>query len=238
MKGYPIAETFTSVQGEGVWSGVQMTFLRVAGCNVGEPYTAAAARPVDSLTPVLPILASDYPQHTICQSALGQRFLCDTDYTRSQFLDPAELAELVTVTRACITGGEPFLYDLEPLIIAATYRGIQVHIETSGTKPIPPRIPPMVAWIACSPKVGYLPSNTGVINEFKFVISAHDELTDRDIVQQIRAIADPEKVPVYLQPANDVTTLNAASVERCLRVLRLHPALRLSVQLHKLLGVQ
>lgn len=35
---YPISEIFTSVQGEGVYSGVMMTFIRLAGCTVGKPY--------------------------------------------------------------------------------------------------------------------------------------------------------------------------------------------------------
>lgn len=32
---YPVMETFTSVQGEGAFSGVPSFFIRLAGCNVG-----------------------------------------------------------------------------------------------------------------------------------------------------------------------------------------------------------
>ena len=35
---YPISEIFTSPQGEGVYAGAMMTFIRLAGCTVGKPF--------------------------------------------------------------------------------------------------------------------------------------------------------------------------------------------------------
>jgi 7-carboxy-7-deazaguanine synthase len=34
----PVVETFHSVQGEGVWAGINAFFIRLAGCDVGCPW--------------------------------------------------------------------------------------------------------------------------------------------------------------------------------------------------------
>ena len=67
---YRLAEIFTSVQGEGGFTGAPMTFIRMAGCNVGKqpPKRSFGLR----ATPfqILP----GYTIHTDCTWHTGYRY--------------------------------------------------------------------------------------------------------------------------------------------------------------------
>ncbi len=100
----PIAETFTSVQGEGKLAGVPSYFVRVSGCNLrcvwcDTPYASwrpeGAPRPIDELL------------REAAASGVGH---------------------------AVLTGGEPMLFDaLAPLAEGLSRSGLHVTIETAGT---------------------------------------------------------------------------------------------------------
>lgn len=232
---YKLSQDFHSIQGEGVHTGQQMHFVRTVGCNVGE------------FTPVGKLLAigdkvmaearAENPAHSICCSATGERFICDTEYnkTTSQ-LTEEEIVEQTWERHLCITGGEPFLFDLVPLCRAARAKDLDIHIETSGTLPIPADIGRQ-ARITCSPKAKFLYTNAWMIDEFKFVISAN---ANEATLAAIDAIVKHkhEETAVYLQPINDIDSVNKESLVCVLALLKLRPAWRLSVQLHKLLGVE
>lgn len=234
-KVYPLAETFTSIQGEGVYTGTLMHFVRLAGCNVGKYMTpeqfdnnqAFRIHPADFK------LATEL-QHSICRSVFGQHFLCDTNYHMAYRATAEEImAAAGKVDHVCITGGEPFMHDLMPLLELPG--GRQFHIETSGTKPIPVEIA-QLAWITCSPKSGYLMENTPRVDEFKFVIA---ELSDIDRLHQFLDdnAVDDEK-PIYLQPINNVTQVNGGAIDLVMACIERWPQFRLSAQLHKYLGVR
>ncbi|MBS1714057.1 MAG: 7-carboxy-7-deazaguanine synthase QueE [Armatimonadetes bacterium] len=99
-----IAETFTSIQGEGIWSGVPSTFVRVSGCNLrcswcDTPY--ASWRPEGDVR--------------------------DVD-------DVAREALSSGVRHIVLTGGEPMLFDaIVPLAAALKAEGRTVTVETAGT---------------------------------------------------------------------------------------------------------
>lgn len=234
---YPIAEDFDSIQGEGLFAGTRMHFLRLAGCNVGR-----APRTVPNLPAHLNAdLFQLYPAHTICTSAFGQHFLCDTDYLAAEHLTAVELLERVKCERVCITGGEPFLHDLTDLVWEARRLGKHVHIETSGTRPIPEDIG-RLAHIVCSPKHGLLEETKWFVNEWKFVIGADHPSTNEALVHDIYKLIAPthtiDKVQVYVQPINGVDGIDQDALERCLALVQLDGRLRISVQLHKLLRVR
>ena len=128
-KEYPIAETFVSPQGEGLDSGRLMFFIRTAGCNVGKRYPKEMYEQKLWGQEVLPIYTNE------CTTFDGRKFACDTDYRCHQKLTVDQLLELKPpeVKCICLTGGEPFMHDLEPLILAAIDTYTEVHIETSGT---------------------------------------------------------------------------------------------------------
>jgi organic radical activating enzyme len=107
-----IAETFTSIQGEGHLSGKLMRFIRFAGCAV-----------------------------TQCPLHPTQSNLCDTDWRYREVADPERLAneaadEVGARGWVCITGGEPLDQPeaLARLIAELGRRGLLVNIQTSGTR--------------------------------------------------------------------------------------------------------
>ncbi len=242
---YPIAEIFHSIQGEGVHTGVRMLFVRLAGCNVGEycaepePELVLATRQND-----LKLLTTK--KHSICTAVSGQQFLCDTDYhSYEKHSEDALVGMLEGEAHVCITGGEPFLHNLTPLVLAFQARGVMVHIETSGTKQIRfpkdadldfPRtglVRKQLLWITCSPKKGLLPETIADINEIKYLVSP--TTTEADVQKFLEDYGPMVTMPVYLQPINGVDDCSDDSLDRCLELLKKFPLLRLSAQLHKYL---
>ena len=154
---------------------------------------------------------------------------CDTDHSRAVDMTRDELENAVhgllkgrEGAIIVLTGGEPALQlrDDEPL-----FRGFKtrVCIETNGTLPVPD----WVDWVTVSPKNGLSPVVPRA-NELKFVF-------------------EPEHIPYYLsmqevacvksiQPLarKDGTTNLAEALEFVLA----HPRFKLSVQLHKIIGVR
>lgn len=99
-----IAETFASIQGEGIWLGTPSTFVRLSGCNLrcvwcDTPY--ASWNPEGPLVPVSEII---------------------------------EIVERNRLRHVVITGGEPMLFDgVEPLICQLSDSGYIITVETAGT---------------------------------------------------------------------------------------------------------
>ncbi len=230
---YPIAETFDSLQGEGGHAGVRMHFIRLAGCNVGVYSRPSVLAPTH---PDLAILREAQPEHSICTSALGTSFLCDTNYKVTTRKSAMELITEVQARHICLTGGEPLLHDLMPLIELASPRGIGIHIETSGTLPIPRRVH-AYSNVVCSPKEGFLPENRPYIREFKFVVDS--SLPPEETVARIDAVVEGTQVPVYLQGINSTNDLHLGSSQYAIDIILRHrPLWRLTFQSHKLFNLR
>lgn len=103
---YPIVEIFHSVQGEGVWTGANAFFIRLAGCDVGCPWCDTK------------ISWSTKPHGTIAVEDLVQQ---------------AQVAQSFMVV---ITGGEPVMHDLAPLTQSLKQADLRLHLETSGAHPL------------------------------------------------------------------------------------------------------
>jgi organic radical activating enzyme len=101
---YPIMETFTSVQGEGVFTGVPSFFIRLAGCDVGCVWCDVKESWDKEKHPLVAL-------DTLVEAAIGSG-----------------------VKVVIVTGGEPTMHDLGPLTEALRYVGLRVHLETSGTQ--------------------------------------------------------------------------------------------------------
>jgi len=229
---YSIAEYFESIQGEGPYAGSFMLFIRLAGCNVGRYQDAEMA----------PALAL-HPRHSVCQSVLGRKFICDTDY---HYADRVDLEPLLVQTRAqhvCLTGGEPLLHDLRPIVRRCLDLGKQPHVETSGTIPIPDDVF-RDAFVVCSPKIGFLPENRGKVHHYKFVISREDLSNGaEDVWRRILDFLGDDAVwaTVSLQPVNGLLTVDADLAVRLVDVIRQAPGwidASLSIQMHKFVGLR
>jgi organic radical activating enzyme len=121
-----------------------------------------------------------------------------------------------------LTGGEPMLQVDPPLVRALHDAGFEVAIETNGTLPVPPSLD----WITVSPKAGApLVQVTG--QELKLVYpqdgldpAGFEGLAFRHLV---------------LQPRDDAG--RAENARAALAYCLAHPRWRLSLQLHKFLGM-
>jgi 7-carboxy-7-deazaguanine synthase len=218
----PIAEHFHSYQGEGRWTGTPMHFIRTAGCSVGQhPEAVTWEIAKDNNFPILKTGNTAY----VCHTYDGRPFWCDTDFQKGEWLSVADLIDETWERHICLTGGEPFLLrdKLPELFERAKLKGVQIHVETSGTIAW---LPPMPTWITVSPKVNYLKYMIGVADEIKLLV-------DKDF--------DYEKVPddikqradVYVQPINNELSIDLDNLERCKNVTRIRPDWKISFQTHK-----
>lgn len=147
---YPITEKFLSFQGEGVHSGKRAYFVRLFGCNVKCPW---------------------------CDSREAWNGAARGRLSAEEIADAAAKsgAEI-----AVITGGEPCLFDLTPLLRRLSELGIAAHLETSGTLPIRESDGAAFAWVALSPKLFCPPLETSLAraDEIKFIVSDPSELAE------------------------------------------------------------
>ena len=160
---------------------------------------------------------------------------CDTDFENFAQTSVANIvAKAAGHTLVIITGGEPFRQNIAPLCEALIAAGAKVQIETNGT--IYRELPKAVE-IICSPKNtngAYHPIRGDLIpriNAFKFLISAtRSDYSDVPDVGQGDA-------PIYVQPMDEVDAeKNAANRARATK-LALERGYRLSLQLHKIVGI-
>lgn len=208
---YTVKEVYYTVQGEGANAGRPAVFCRFTGCNLW------SGREEDRET-------------AVCR-------FCDTDFWGTDgprggtFASAADLADHVAETRVAdepaerlvvCTGGEPLLQLDEALVSAFHERGFSVAVETNGTRPVPPG----VDWVCVSPKAGTeVVVRTG--HELKLVHPQQD--------------VDPSEFEgwdfdhFFLQPMDgpDLERNVRIATDYCLR----HPRWRLSVQVHKLIGI-
>jgi len=135
-----------------------------------------------------------------------------------------------------ITGGEPLRQNIVPLCTMLVAMGHHVQIETNGT--IYRELPEGVD-IICSPKVTngkYHPVREDLlarIDAFKFIIS-EDDSAYRDVAEVGQSV---HGTPVYVQPMDmHDKEQNARNTARAAELAQ-SQGYRLSLQIHKILGI-
>lgn len=164
---YPVMEVFPTLQGEGKYTGSPSYFIRLAGCDVGCSWCD-----VKESWPV-----EDHPQIKIDELVLG--------------------AKNSGLPMVVVTGGEPCMYNLEPLTTALKNEGLKIHLETSGAHPILGDFD----WITLSPKKfkACLPGSYLKANELKVVVvNKHDLKWAKE-----QAVNVKDDTLLYLQPEWD-----------------------------------
>jgi len=124
------------------------------------------------------------------------------------------------VRRVLFTGGEPSL-QLDTALLEL-FAGWYTAIETNGTQPLPLGL----NWITCSPKAA--PTVLMRVNELRYAIKAGDPLPQPTVTADYYT----------LSPIFDGMQLNMANLNYCVSLCRDNPIWRLSVQAHKLWGIQ
>lgn len=202
------AEIFFSIQGEGLRQGEPTIFVRLSGCNLRCPF-------------------------------------CDTKYARDKNkgsnLSLDEIVQKIlrlqkkNPTRwVSLTGGEPLLQDIEPLVKKLHQNKILVHVETNGTlKPLP-----SVDWTTVSPKPPayfFHPLFIKKANEVKLVVTR--SLTFSEVARIRRQF--PVKIPLILQPQDNAGWSQKKAVHFLKTACRQRlENIRILVQLHKILGLK
>lgn len=224
MKTYPVSETFTSPQGEGTHTGTLMTFLRFAGCSVGRPFTQDERL----LVPEFGILQ---PYQEKCTAWNGLSFACDTNYRRAETLSVEELLNRVEAPSVCLTGGEPLLHDLEPLVEALLAVHKYIHVETSGTIEIPPYMLDRT-WVTISPKHGF--KRRAILNADELKVLVGAQFDETEFLAEFSSYLDK----VFLQPINEEHKIDFTNLNRCLELQKAYPTVRISTQMHKIWNVR
>ena len=140
----------------------------------------------------------------------------------------AAAAKQVNPAMVVITGGEPLMYDLFPLTQALHQLGLRVHLETSGAYPFSGQFD----WVTFSPKPFKLPHESiySQVNELKVVIAYPEDLN----WAQEQAKKVPPETLKYLQPEWNQPESQSLIFDYILK----HPQWRMSLQIHKFLGVR
>ncbi len=210
--GYAVKEIYYTLQGEGAHTGRAAVFCRFAGCNLWSGRESDRAE-------------------AICQ-------FCDTDFVGTdgegggRFGSADALGDAVLAAwpstgggtpYVVLTGGEPLLQLDDPLIDALHARGFEIGIETNGTIAVPPG----VDWVCVSPKANAtLVARSG--NEIKLVYPQPALLPD--------LAAGLEFDHFFLQPMDGPA--QGANIRAAIEYCLAHPQWRLSLQTHKLTGLQ
>jgi len=207
---YAVKEVFASLQGEGAMAGRAAVFCRFSGCNLW------SGREED-------------------RAEAACRF-CDTDFVGTdgegggKFTSARDLVAALTQAWrgeaenrfVVFTGGEPLLQLDESLIVCVREAGFTVAVETNGT--IAP--PAGIDWLCVSPKAGA-----------RLVVKRWSELKlvypQEGLVPEDLLRLDFEHF--FLQPMDGPNLAEniAATVAYCLA----HPPWRLSLQIHKWIGL-
>lgn len=216
MTRYPLAEKFKSIQGEGLYTGTPMAFIRLVGCSVGQGICTHCDTDFDKV----------YPE-------LGGGLYSVLDII--QWVDDYH--------HICVTGGEPLdrnLSELFDYVGANTEKTL--HLETSGTRPLP-------RWVeeACvggesayvhltvSPKPGYREEVVRAADEVKVILGGLGDGPGWPTLEDALRWAD-WGLTVYLQPRNFKHIIDDTYLQRAVAFVEMNPNLRLSVQMHKVLG--
>ncbi len=211
---YAVKEIFYSLQGEGAHAGRPAIFCRFTGCNL---WSGQEKHRADA----------------VCQ-------FCDTDFVGTDGDGGGSFTNAVALAKAVVsywpesitdvihpyvicTGGEPLLQLDKDLIEAFHNEGVELAIETNGTLPVPEG----VDWVCVSPKSG----STVVVekgDEIKLVYPQEGHQPSDFVHLNFEHF--------FLQPMfdEDENEHIKETIEYCLT----HPRWSLSLQSHKLLGLQ
>ena len=146
---------------------------------------------------------------------------CDTDHSLQFTMTPYEVSRFVLQWPArniILTGGEPTVQDITPLVGMLQEAGCWVAIETNGTGALPLSL----NWITTSPKA----PGRFKCDELKVVYEGQD-LNQYSVIHRIGR-------PVYqfLQPCS------MENIDETVQAVKENPTWRLSLQTHKLIGIE
>lgn len=211
---YSVREIYFTLQGEGAHTGRPAVFLRFAGCNLWSG-------------------REQHREEAVCR-------FCDTDFVGTdgpgggKFESAKDLAAAVSakwpaatangIRYVVCTGGEPLLQLDDAAIDALHDAGFEVGVESNGTLAAPAG----VDWLCISPKgSAELAQRSG--DELKLVYPQEEPEAQPDQFNSL------DFKLFYVQPLDDEHI--EANTGACIRFCEAHPKWRLSLQTHKIIGI-
>ena len=191
-------ESFYTLQGEGFHQGRAAYFIRLGGCDVGCVWCDVKESWDATAHPTMAV----------------------ADLVQAALQHPARLA--------IITGGEPLMYNCDPLTAALQSAGFETNIETSGAYPLSGNW----NWICVSPKkmMAPLPEVLAAANEYKVVVYHKSDL---EWMQQFVPHL-PAGCRLYLQPEwSKADTILPLLID----FVKANPQWRITLQTHKYLNI-
>lgn len=225
---YLINDIYASIQGEGCLTGIPMAVVRLQGCSVGCPF--CDTKETWTVDPEHRVMEMNQEENEHIKGAHGRnpRFV---DWT------PVQISVYIQgywrgLEWVLLTGGEPAEQDLTHLIQELRAQEFKVAMETSGTADF------FIApdWVTVSPKINMpggkrlLDSVLQKADEIKFVIG---KKSDIDLAWTIAGRTDLKKeCAICLQPMSASPKATSLCMEAAIQY-----GWRLSIQVHKLIGV-
>jgi organic radical activating enzyme len=194
----PLMEHFYTIQGEGYHSGKAAYFLRLGGCDVGCVWCDVKESWDASL----------HPQVSIAQMV--------------NYALEAKALNLV------ITGGEPFMYNLQYLTEYIHSKGLKAWVETSGAYPLTGSWD----WVCLSPKKFKKPVKSiyAHANELKIIVY---NKSDFDWAMEHAALVN-EACKLYIQPE---WSREKEVMPLIIDFVKANPGWTISLQTHKYLHI-
>ena len=157
---------------------------------------------------------------------------CDTKYAFQTGEEMNSLQVLVSLAEypcktVVITGGEPAEQDLPSLIAALKSAGYCVHLETNGAHDCDVS---RADFVCVSPKKYVSQEMLKKADVIKIVVGQETDLADLEKYYNY----ENDKTQIYLQPESNLQE----NIALCVKLLKKHPAARLSLQTHKLINIR
>lgn len=150
---------------------------------------------------------------------------CDTKVNNdATIMDDNAIVNAIRLSHVLITGGEPLLNDI--VSICEKIRTKIIMLETNGTVDVTP-IRNLVNHICISPKGRYLKSNFAMADEIKLLLTHENK---KDILNIIKTYPFHN---ISIQPLWGEPKLMAEAIN-----IAIQHDIRLSVQIHKYIGVR
>ncbi|UVK76870.1 MAG: putative 7-carboxy-7-deazaguanine synthase QueE [Sodalis sp. Fle] len=220
---YPLNKIFQTLQGEGYFTGVPAIFIRLQGCPVGCSWCDTK---------------HTWQQNVADQVSLEDISLKSADNCHWANFTDEEIIEIIqkhnwTARHVVITGGEPCMHNLIPLIHTLEQQGFSCQIETSGTQEIQCT---QQTWVTVSPKINMrgglkvLAQALDRSDEIKHPVACQLDIDNLDAL--LLTLRDDKVRIISLQPINQKKAANRLCIDTC--IIR---NWRLSMQTHKYLNI-
>lgn len=221
-----VEDIFYTIQGEGPFSGAPCLFIRLAGCNLA------------------------------CH-------FCDTQFEK-QAERPEPLSEVMSRVLAfpekqrrlvILTGGEPLRQNPMALIEALSNAGTRtIQIETAGTlwptNELLPYIKMRRVVLVCSPKTPKVhPMIASMCDHWKYVVTAGEvdpddglpnrgtQVANKNKVQKLYRVNNDRANQIWISPCDVYDAAKNQANVNAARDICLRHGYRLSLQVHKIIGV-